>query len=374
MKNYQKFGVYDFEEDVEIFGMELNNRQLLDVNGGSCGGSSGGCGGSVGSYSGPGTPPPPPGGDKGSGYSAGECGGRFPPIKGGCGGGNPASYGQCGGFVPSAGCNGATKSPATNSNGEENTADTEQDKPLTLEEILAAYNDPENVKKRKEAQEKWDAWLASRPKDNSDEDDLDSGNWGDITNFDNDKEYMQSYRDDKSDATDDSEMNGDENEYSKVGCKMQGASKIISEILAEDTSISTVNEKCDTNKDGLLTQQEITKYIEGNLDSNKTISIDYWENSLDKKVIDNLSSSDGNSFTYVLGRAENVHGGQHWVVLEGYSVNENGQVQFDYSATSKNDIACGRTYVLGPVLSEQCETYSISKIETYTVSDKNIIK
>lgn len=70
-------------------------------------------------------------------------------------------------------------------------------------------------------------------------------------------------------------------------------------------------------------------------------------------------------------RAENVHGGQHWIVLEGYSINSNGQVQFDYSSscdgTSKNDV--GRNYILGTPTDEQKNQnfYSISKIETYTI-------
>ena len=190
------------------------------------------------------------------------------------------------------------------------------------------------------------------------------------TKVDNEKEYMQGYLDDGNADTNDSEMNGDSNEYSKVGCKMEGAAKIISEILAEDTSISDVNKGCDTNKDGLLCREEIAAYIDSKLDSNKQLKTDYFEKSLDKSVLDSLTSNDGNSFTYVLGRAENVHGGQHWVVLEGYFVNASGQVVFDYNATSKNDVGNNRTYVLGAVDPSQNETYTISKIETYTVSDR----
>ena len=52
---------------------------------------------------------------------------------------------------------------------------------------------------------------------------------------------MQGYRDDKNENTKDSEMNGENNLYSEVGCKMQGAAKILSEILGLDVSISNVN-------------------------------------------------------------------------------------------------------------------------------------
>ena len=69
-----------------------------------------------------------------------------------------------------------------------------------------------------------------------------------------------------------------------------------------------------------------------------------------------------------MGRAENVHGGQHWVVLEGYSINDKGQVQFDYSGTSTNDT--GRNYILGSPEASQKDYYTISKIETYTITSK----
>ena len=71
--------------------------------------------------------------------------------------------------------------------------------------------------------------------------------------------------------------------------------------------------------------------------------------------------------TYVLGRAEDVHGGQHWVVLEGYSVNGFGQVQFDVNYTSANDKNFGRTYILGQPNENQTNTHRISKIETFTI-------
>ena len=159
-------------------------------------------------------------------------------------------------------------------------------------------------------------------------------------------------------------MNG-KNKYSLVGCKMEGASKILSEIAGKNISISDVNENYDTNEDGLMTQSEITSAIEKNLKEGNTLTADYFEKTLNKSVLDSISRQSGT--TYVLGRAENVHGGQHWVVLEGYSINSYGQVQFDYNATSINDSNNNRTYILGNPTSEQTETYRISKIETYTI-------
>ena len=67
----------------------------------------------------------------------------------------------------------------------------------------------------------------------------------------------------------------------------------------------------------VMCQSEIASYLNSKLDGNKKIDTSAYEKSLDKTVLDSIPSIDGNSFTYVLGRAENVHGGQHWVVLEG---------------------------------------------------------
>jgi len=162
-----------------------------------------------------------------------------------------------------------------------------------------------------------------------------------------------------------SSMNGEGNEFSKVGCKMEGTAKLLSEITDSKVDITDVNSKYDTNQDGLMTQDEISNAIKDNLKDGQTLSTDYFEKTLTKDTLDSISQQDG--VTYVLGRAENVHGGQHWIVLEGYSINSYGQVEFDYNGTSSND--AGRKYILGtPTAAQQNDNYySISKIETYTI-------
>lgn len=159
--------------------------------------------------------------------------------------------------------------------------------------------------------------------------------------------------------------------FSKVGCKMEGASQIASEITDSDISITEVNNNYDTNKDGLLTQQEITNGISSNLKEGQSLSVDYFEKTLSAETVRNIATSSEGT-TYVLGRAEDVAGGQHWVVLEGYSINERGQIEFDYNPTSQNDSRNGRVYILGEVASDQKNTYTISKIETYTVIDSTV--
>ncbi len=205
-----------------------------------------------------------------------------------------------------------------------------------------------------------------------------AGSWGDV---DSNSTMQDEYNRDKDlnnpDYVPDSDiMNGEyinedgEKEsyrFSKVGCKMEGASQIASEITGSDVSITDVNNNYDTNKDGLLTQQEISNCISSNLKEGQSLKIDYYELTLSAETVRTIAASSEGT-TYVLGRAEDVAGGQHWVVLEGYSINERGQVEFTYNATSSNDIKNNRVYILGDVDSDQTNTYKISKIETYTVT------
>lgn len=196
--------------------------------------------------------------------------------------------------------------------------------------------------------------------------------WGQLTNKIAIDSTMQDHKNDGL-----NKMNGN-NEFSKVGCKMEGASKILTEITGKDIDITKVNDEYDTNKDGLMTQAEITAAIEKNLSGDQTVSSDYlekrtvtsdyWEKQLTKEKLDEIANSQEGT-TYVLGRAEDVCGGQHWIVLEGYSINESGQVVFDYNGTSKNDALNNRTYILGEPTAEQKANnyYQISKIETYTI-------
>jgi len=186
-----------------------------------------------------------------------------------------------------------------------------------------------------------------------------SGSWGQITNTYADDLTMQEYKDTPTDNS----MNGG-NTYSKSGCLMTGTAKLLTQITGIDFDEVKVNQSYDTNTDGLMSEDEITSAIRANLTSGKQVQSDCFESTLTKQTLDSIAgSSDGT--TYMLGRAEDVQGGQHWVVLEGYSTNSRGQVQFTYDGTSSND--AGRIYILGTPQSGQTNTYRISKIETYTI-------
>ena len=56
-------------------------------------------------------------------------------------------------------------------------------------------------------------------------------------------------------------MNGGR-EFSKVGCKMTGASKIQTEVTGIETDPKYINDNFDTNGDGLITRDEITDGIQ----------------------------------------------------------------------------------------------------------------
>ena len=349
MRENNDLGIFDFDD----FAMEMTSTEVLLVNGGACGGgfsgSSGGySGGYSGSYSsGSSSASSSCGGDSGSSSGSSSssvsssCGGSSSSYSSGnssasssCGGASGSSSGSsssvsssCGGSSSSysGGSSSVSSSCGGSFNGGSGTS-------VSSGNCGGGFSNPT------------------------------TGAWGQLTNEDAIKQKMQDYE--NNDRIDDS-MNGEGNEFSKVGCKMEGAAKILSEITDRKIDITDVNSMYDSNEDGLMTQEEISNAVKANLIDGQTFTYDYFEKTLTKSTLDSISQQYG--VTYVLGRAENVHGGQHWIVLEGYSINSNGQVQFDYNGTSKNDV--GRNYILGTPTDEQKNQnfYSISKIETYTI-------
>ena len=186
------------------------------------------------------------------------------------------------------------------------------------------------------------------------------GSFSYITNEAARKARMQDYE-----GTDLDKMNGNML-FSKKGCKMMGFAKILSQITGFFFSIQDINKNYDSGKDGLISKEEIGDGIRKNLANNKSVTVDYWEKTLSKETLNSITRKSGK--TYMLGRAENVAGGDHWIVLEGYSTNSNGQVEFTYNPTSKNDT--GRKFILGDPTPQQKANnyYKINKIETFTVN------
>ena len=325
--------------------LELDTTQLLAVNGGSgCGGSSGGGSYSGSSSSGGGSSG---GGSSSSGSSSSSSGGGS--GGGSCGGGTSSSVVSSNGGGSSSGgsgggsCGGSTSAITTVVSSVKTGSSSGGGSCSRFD--LSPYKQQNDMQK-------------------------DESSWGGIEKGSaNEKSKMQ----DHENFSEDAEMNGtsinkngqeESNLFSKVGCKMEGAAKISTEILGTNVDIRDVNSKYDVNKDGLLTQSEIENGIKAGLGKDKTLSTNYYEKTLNKAQLDAISASKEGT-TYMLGRAEGVGGGQHWIVLEGYSINDRGQVQFKFNGTSTRD--AGRTYILGKPESGQTNTFTISKIETYTV-------
>ena len=159
--------------------------------------------------------------------------------------------------------------------------------------------------------------------------------------------------------------------FSKVGCVEAGTAKMSSEILGEDVPLIYINNLFDTDKDGDLSLDEIAAGIDMLLDSKYGDIYDVIGENIDNVSLSELNKAstpaDGD-ITFVLGKAPDCHGG-HWVVLEGYSTNENGVVIFSYDGTSDNDV--GRTFILGKENQDSSkEIWGITRIETFTVHKK----
>ncbi len=175
---------------------------------------------------------------------------------------------------------------------------------------------------------------------------------------------------------DDDKMNGYhteknkdvKNKFSTVGCKMTSAAKIISDVLGIDVSLTDINEY-DANGDGEMTEEEIASAFRAFLeksDSNAELKTDYWEQQLNGEKLNEIVAKEEGT-TYIIGRAKEVHGGDHWIVLTGYSLDEYGQIQFNYSGSSVNDANQNRKYILGENKTGENNFFTITKIETYTL-------
>lgn len=132
-----------------------------------------------------------------------------------------------------------------------------------------------------------------------------------------------------------------------------------------------INTNWDSNKDGLLTDEEITSGLNNLLDEKFGDVYDVKTEKVDNPTLKNLQdiADDSSGITYVLGKAADVHGGEHWVVLEGYTANSDGTITFNYDGTSDNDGALNRSYVIGQSNVDK-NIHNIVQIQTFTVYKK----
>ena len=209
-----------------------------------------------------------------------------------------------------------------------------------------------------------------------------SGNFGQITDGSYaDELTMQIYKNNpyKYQALLDEKMNGSSNTFSHQGCKMTAAAKIASEVTGKDIDIFTeINNRWDSDKNGLLTDKEIANGLNNILDdtygdafdvqyeTKKSISIN------DLKDITKKNQDTGITFVMAkvnLGDVNNDgKADEHWVVVEGYSQDSAGKITFTYDGTSDND--AGRTYILGGQPNPNSKIGTVIELQTFTINRK----
>lgn len=112
---------------------------------------------------------------------------------------------------------------------------------------------------------------------------------------------MQFYRKNKdkygifTDFFDDS-MNGKEELFSKEGCKMTAAAKVVSQATGTDVGLYEINTNWDSNKDGLLTDEEITSGLKNLLDEKFGDVYDVKTEKVDNPILKNLQDIADDSY------------------------------------------------------------------------------
>ena len=175
----------------------------------------------------------------------------------------------------------------------------------------------------------------------------------------------------------DEKMNGSGNTFSHQGCKMTAAAKVASEITGKEIDMfCDINQIWDSDKNGLLTREEIATGLNNLLDetfgdifnvqteSKKNISIDNLKN------ISNKNKDIGATFVLAKVNLGDVNNDgiadEHWIVLEGYSQDSTGKISFTYDGTSDND--SGRTYVLGGQPNPASRIGTVVELQTFTLT------
>ena len=171
----------------------------------------------------------------------------------------------------------------------------------------------------------------------------------------------------------------------KYGCKITAAAKIVCTItgngsfdparfLGMDSNIqgtegpSLAFEKY-VDDNGNLSQQGIMNAM-GRANPSVEVKHDYFEKTLGHAILKELKE-DEDYIHYILGRAQIGGGlGQHWVVIEDYSVTEQGVIRYECVGSSDND--AGREFTSDPNAASGTnkKLACVDKIEVYSVRRK----
>ena len=94
----------------------------------------------------------------------------------------------------------------------------------------------------------------------------------------------------------DDSMNGKEELFSKEGCKMTAAAKVVSQATGTDVGLYEINTNWDSNKDGLLTDEEITSGLNNLLDEKFRDVYDVKTAKVDNPILKNLQDIADDSY------------------------------------------------------------------------------
>ena len=167
-------------------------------------------------------------------------------------------------------------------------------------------------------------------------------------------------------------FSNDKSLYSKEGCLMTSVAKALSQLTNTKITPLDINNKFDSDKNGLLSLDEISNGLNNYLDELYGDIYDVLARDINNVQLEDLkaiATDENSTMTYVLGNAPDCHGG-HWVVLEGYNTNSNGVINFIFDGSSDHDL--GRTYILGKEGQNISKNvYGITRIETFSIIAKN---
>lgn len=91
-------------------------------------------------------------------------------------------------------------------------------------------------------------------------------------------------------------MNGKEELFSKEGCKMTAAAKVAFQATGTDVGLYEINTNWDSNKDGLLTDEEITSGLNNLLDEKFRDVYDVKTEKIDNPILKNLQDIADDSY------------------------------------------------------------------------------
>lgn len=178
-------------------------------------------------------------------------------------------------------------------------------------------------------------------------------------------------KDDDNNENGGNKKNDDKNNtMAKQGCKVIAAAKILCTIMGNedfDPSRFIEEENRIVDSEGNLSKENIIEALE-NAKSAPEVKLECFEWPLNEADLKELKH-DPDYVHYILAHAWLGGGlGQHWVVIEDYTVLPDGTIEYQVVGSSKKDE--GRIFRSDPNFATDSKKAYINKIEIYSVRRK----